>query len=147
MLLIRLARWLLRISPYTLPAIALVGMERVTALFHKRALRFAELGHQLKAELVERLGPRGVLLYPSYPSPAPRHYRPLLPPFNWVYTAILNVMELPVTQCPLGLNAEGLPLGVQVGALHGNDHVTIAVALALEEAFGGWVPPALATGG
>jgi fatty acid amide hydrolase 2 len=32
-------------------------------------------------------------------------------------------------------------LGVQVAARHGNDHLTIAVAMALEEAFGGWIAP------
>ena len=35
----------------------------------------------------------------------------------------------------------GLPLGVQVGAARGQDHLSIAVALELERAFGGWVPP------
>jgi fatty acid amide hydrolase 2 len=64
-----------------------------------------------------------------------------LPPFNWVYTGIMNVMELPVTEVPMGLNPQGLPLGVQVAGNHGCDHVTIAVALELEKEFGGWVPP------
>jgi fatty acid amide hydrolase 2 len=63
------------------------------------------------------------------------------PPFNWVYTAILNVMEFAVTQVPLGLNDRGLPVGVQVAAPPGADHRTIAVALTLEQTFGGWVPP------
>ena len=35
----------------------------------------------------------------------------------------------------------GLPLGVQVAGAPGSDHVTIRVAEALEDAFGGWVPP------
>ena len=43
---------------------------------------------------------------------------------------------------PLGLNDDGLPLGVQVAAGRDRDHVAIAVALELERAFGGWVPPA-----
>ena len=66
---------------------------------------------------------------------------PLFPPLQWVYTAILNVLELPATQVPLGLSADGLPLGVQVVAGPGRDHVCIAVAMELERAFGGWVPP------
>jgi fatty acid amide hydrolase 2 len=41
----------------------------------------------------------------------------------------------------LGLNGRGLPLGVQVAARQDNDHVSIAVAMALEEELGGWVPP------
>ncbi len=61
--------------------------------------------------------------------------------FDWVYTAIWNVMGFPATQVPLGLGRDGVPLGVQVVAAPGNDHVTIAVALELERAFGGWVRP------
>ena len=88
------------------------------------------------------------MLYPPYISPAPRHRLALLPPIHWAYTALFNVMELPVTQVPLGLSdhrgARGMPLGVQVVGAHGQDHRTIAVALELERALGGWVPPRLA---
>ena len=34
--------------------------------------------------------------------------------------------------------ADGLPLSVQVIARRGNDHLTVAVAAALERALGGW---------
>ncbi|AUX22955.1 hypothetical protein SOCEGT47_034710 [Sorangium cellulosum] len=138
-----LARWSLRRSSHTLPALGLALLEDLGRRVPARVRRAAELGGALRAELVSRLGERGVLLYPSYPEPAPRHYAPLLPPFQWTYTAVLNVMEMPATQVPLGLNGAGLPLGVQVAAIHGNDHVTIAVAQHLERVFGGWVPPAL----
>ena len=55
--------------------------------------------------------------------------------------AVFHLLGLPVTEVPLGLNPRGLPLGVQVAAADGNDHLTIAAALALEKRFGGWVPP------
>ena len=58
-----------------------------------------------------------------------------------VPTAVFNLLGLPATQVPLGLNAAGLPLGVQVVGGMDRDHVTIAVALELERVFGGWVPP------
>ncbi|MDC0681961.1 amidase [Sorangium atrum] len=138
-----LARWSVRRSTHTLPALGLALLEDVGGLLPARVERALELGKALRAELVSRIGEQGVMLYPSYPSPAPRHYAPLLPPFQWTYTAVLNVMEMPATQVPLGLNGEGLPLGVQVAAIHGNDHVTIAVAEHLERSFGGWVPPSL----
>lgn len=48
---------------------------------------------------------------------------------------------MPITQCPLGLGKEGLPLGVQVGAWRLQDHLTLEVALYLEKAFGGWRDP------
>ena len=46
-----------------------------------------------------------------------------------------------MTEIPLGLNRRGLPLGAQVVAAPGNDHVSIAVAMELERRLGGWVPP------
>uniref|UniRef100_A0A1I7WX65 Amidase domain-containing protein n=1 Tax=Heterorhabditis bacteriophora TaxID=37862 RepID=A0A1I7WX65_HETBA len=52
----------------------------------------------------------------------------------------------PVVQCPMGLDSNGLPLGVQllismqvVGAPN-SDRLLIAAAKDLEEGFGGWVP-------
>jgi fatty acid amide hydrolase 2 len=128
-------------SSHTLPALGLALFERLPALMPERARRSVALGRALKLELEARLGPRGVILYPPYPETAPRHYRALVPPFNWQYTAIFNVLEFPVTAAPLGLSARGLPLGVQIASVPGNDHVTIAVALELERRFGGWVPP------
>lgn len=136
-----LGRWSIGRSTYTLPSIVLTLLERGEALMPKRIERFCEMGAALRAEVTEVLGEHGVLLYPSFTSPAPRHHHPLVPPIRWTYTAILNVLEMPVTQVPLGLNGRGLPLGIQVGAAAGNDHLTIAVARHLEDAFGGWVPP------
>jgi len=57
---------------------------------------------------------------------------------------MFNLAGVPVTEVPLGLSAAGLPVGVQVAAGRGRDHVAIAVALELERAFGGWVPPVAA---
>lgn len=135
-----IVRWCLGRSPHTLPAIALALIERLSAVGQSQMSKFIEMGRELRQELVEAIGPSGVMLYPSYVSPAPKHNKPLFPPFNWVYTAIINVMELPSTQVPVGLD-EGLSVGVQVIGIHNNDHVTIAVAKALEAQLGGWVPP------
>ena len=136
-----LPRWALGRSAHTLPALALCALERVHGRFPGRIRRLAGMGRCLRRELIDLMGSDGVLLYPSYPTPAPRHGEPLLFPVRWMYTAIFNVMEFPVTQVPLGLDARGLPLGVQVVSVPGNDHVTIAVALELERRFGGWTPP------
>jgi fatty acid amide hydrolase 2 len=140
---LELARWLVGRSEHTLPAIVLAGMQAVADLMPARMAAASEEGRRLRAELHDLIGPAGVMLYPSYPEPAPRHNWPLLAPYKWIYTAILNVMELPSTQVPLGLSAAGLPLGVQVVGRHGNDHVTVAAALELERRLGGWVPPRL----
>jgi fatty acid amide hydrolase 2 len=94
--------------------------------------------------LLEALGDDGVMLYPAYVTTAPRHNRPALQALflrmPFAYTGIFNTLEFPATQVPLGLDKEGLPLGVQVISRPGNDHLTIAVAKELERIFGGWVP-------
>lgn len=135
-----LAAWTLRRSDHTLPAIALALLEGLGKLAPARTRALVEAGRKLKQELHELLGDDSVMLYPSFSCPSPLHDKPLTMGFHWVYTAILNVMELPVTQAPLGLSPTG-PLGVQIAAAHGRDHATLAVALELEKAFGGWVPP------
>jgi len=136
--LAELVRWAAGRSDHTLPAISLALFESVPRLMPRRVERFVEAGLDLRGRLLDLLGPGGVILYPPYVAPAPLHRRPMFPPFHWVYTGIFNAMEFPVTQVPTGLNAEGLPVGVQVVSAPGNDHVTVAVALELERAFGGW---------
>jgi Asp-tRNA(Asn)/Glu-tRNA(Gln) amidotransferase A subunit family amidase len=103
----------------------------------KRALAAAE---SLQQEVSDIIGD-GVLLHPPHPRVAPRHGRTVGKPWVLAPTAVFNLLGLPATQVPLGLNLRGLPLGVQVAGRLDNDHVTIAVAMALEEDVGGWVPP------
>ncbi|HEU0129435.1 MAG TPA: amidase [Mycobacteriales bacterium] len=136
-----LARLATRRSAHTLPALGLAVLERWPDLLPGRGRRLVALGSALREELAGLIGDDGVLFYPSFPTVAPRHNAPLLSPFAFSYTAILNVAEVCATQVPLGLDGPGLPLGVQVAAVAGNDHLTIAVARHLERELGGWVPP------
>jgi fatty acid amide hydrolase 2 len=128
-------------SNFTVPGILLALVEELPAKFGDRVREVVELGRELQLEMHEMLGDSGVMLFPSHAAVAPLHRVPLLLPFRWVYTAIINVMEMPATQVPLGLDPRGLPLGVQVIGPRHADHRTIAVALELERLFGGWVPP------
>ncbi|XP_007422714.2 fatty-acid amide hydrolase 2 [Python bivittatus] len=136
-----LVKWMIRKSSHTLPAIALGMTEKFTNYNSKVTAKLASMAQSLRAEMVELLGEDGVFLYPSHPVLAPKHHMPLGMPFNFAYTAIFNILGLPVTQCPLGLSKDGLPLGIQVVSGPQNDHLTLAVARYLEKAFGGWVPP------
>ncbi|NWW50426.1 FAAH2 hydrolase, partial [Pedionomus torquatus] len=136
-----LMKWLVGMSSHTLPAIALGLTEKVMKLNPGGNAKLVSMGKSLKEEMEALLGPDGVLLYPSHPTIAPRHNSPICMPFNFAYTAIFNVLGFPVTQCPLGLSSEGLPLGIQLVAASYNDHLTLAVARYLEKAFGGWVVP------
>jgi fatty acid amide hydrolase 2 len=139
-----LVRWALGKSRHTLPAIGVAMVEPMGELLDKRMRPLIAAGELLRSELAALLGPSGVMLYPSYTAPAPRHASTLFPPGRFAYTAILNVLGLPVTQVPLGLNRAGLPLGVQLVGQPGRDHVTIALAEHIERVFGGWVPPFVA---
>lgn len=132
------------------PIVALVMLERlmkqaektaVSGLLQRETSKFVESGLQLKDEISKLLGTNGVILYPSFSTPAPVHGRTLKFPFDVTYMFLPNVLEFPATQVPLGLNSEGLPLGMQIIGNHGRDHVTAGVAMELEKAFGGWIPP------
>ncbi|WP_277422156.1 amidase family protein [Amnimonas aquatica] len=95
----------------------------------------------LKRQLEDALRDDGILVTPPYPTVAPKHYHALLPPFNFVNCAVFNALSLPATSVPTGLNADGLPTGVQLVAAEGMDHLGIAGALALEKSLGGWAYP------
>lgn len=136
-----LVRWLTGRSPHTLPALALCALERIGDMLPDNLDKMVAHGQALRTELGELLAGNTVLLYPPHPTVAPPHGVPLRRPLSFIHTALFNVMQLPVTQIPIGLSPEGLPTGVQVVGADGQDHRTIAVAVALEEAFGGWVPP------
>ncbi|KAF4522937.1 hypothetical protein B566_EDAN012632 [Ephemera danica] len=77
----------------------------------------------------------------SHPYPALYHYAAFLRPYNYSYSAVINALNIPATQVPLGLSKNGLPLGVQVVAAPFNDRLCLAVAEELERRCGGWVPP------
>jgi fatty acid amide hydrolase 2 len=141
-----LLRALLGRSRHTLPSILLGVLEdlaesRPGSRGDRFLRRQLERGREVKAALEAMLGDDGVMLFPSHPRVAPRHNVPLLHPFAWVHTALFNVLEVPVTQVPLGLDRRGLPLGVQVVAGPGRDHLGVAVARFLEADLGGWTPP------
>lgn len=131
-------------SPHTLPLVLLALVERTSELAPKRAQKFVRMGEELKAQLEDVLGDDGVLVTLPYPEVAPKHSKPLFPPFNWVRCAIFNVLQVPSTSVPMGLNDQGLPLGVQIVAAQNNDHLSIAVAMELERRVGGWVAPWMA---
>ncbi len=142
-----LARLALGRSRHTLPALVVVAFEQLASPFHGRNQALQATGKALQAELEAALGPRGVVLFPPYTRPAPRHWMPMLTPFDFVCTGLFNVLEFPSTTVPV-LWDRGLPVGVQVIAGRGGDGLTLAVATALEHDLGGWrrANPPLVTG-
>ena len=50
------------------------------------------------------------------------------------FTAAINAAGAPALSLPLGRSAEGLPMGVQLAAAHGNERLLLELGRALEEA-------------
>ena len=130
-----------RKGPHTRALRLLLFSEWMTGKAPQGRLRKAAAAREAFArEMIDAVGD-GVLLHPSHPRVAPRHGRTVGKPWLLTTTAVFNLAGMPVAQIPLGLNPRGLPLGVQAAAGPDRDHVAVAVALELERAFGGWVPP------
>lgn len=139
-LLREIARFPFGRSSHTGPVLILSAIEALSARFDGHLSEMAARGREMQAELEDILGDDGVLLHPPYTRPAPRHHSALLrTPFDFVCTALFNVLEMPSTVVPTGFDDRGLPLSVQVVGRRGNDHVTIAAAAAIERQTGGWI--------
>ncbi len=126
-------------AQHTLPTRLTVLAEALPSSGSARARLLAQAS-ELAAEVVAAIGD-GVLLHPAQLSVAPPHRRTYGRPWITTPASVFNLAGVPVTEVPLGLGPEGLPVGVQVAAAHGSDHLTIAIALELEAVFGGWVRP------
>lgn len=59
------------------------------------------------------------------------------------YSQYSNVFNLPAASVPVCLNEEGLPSGVQVIGPPRGEKLVLEVAAIIEDAFGGWQPPAV----
>ena len=130
-------------GPHTVATRVLLVAEQVHGRIpHGWARRMMARGRALARELCAAVDD-AILLHPPLATVAPRHGRTVGRPWWLGHAVPFNLAGVPVTQVPLGLSPSGLPLGVQVAAGQGDDHLTIAAALELERAFGGWVPPRL----
>ena len=57
------------------------------------------------------------------------------------YTLPYSLTGYPCAVVRVGTTADGLPVGVQVVSPPWREDIALAVALALEQSHGGWVPP------
>ena len=93
-----LVKWCLSYSCHTLPALGLGLLEKGLSSAPDDHAHYLELGERLRNRLNSLLGEDGVLIYPSHSTPAPYHSQPILKTFNFAYTAVFNILGLPVTQ-------------------------------------------------
>lgn len=112
----------------THPVRAMIITELLTKGSFLRIQRLAAVGRRLRARLSTLLADDAILLVPALPVPAPKHGRTMIRPHMIAYTALFNVLELPVTTVPTMAPRAKLPTGIQVVANHGADAVSLAAA-------------------
>lgn len=105
-----------------------------------RKRQLDKIKKQLKEDLLKLLGDNGVLLFPTFPSSANKHFEIYYRLLDPIYLMVFNTLGLPVTQVNTGFDKNSMPIGIQVVAAPGNDHLSIAVARDIESHFGGWTP-------
>ncbi len=109
-----------------------------TAFLQAEALR-VEVAHRLAAL---HAGGIDVLLCPCVPDVAPRADAPLERPEELLWTAwapwtfAFNLSRQPAVSVPAGLDANGLPLAVQLVAALYHDELALRAARAVERGFG-----------
>lgn len=94
----------------------------------------------------DAFGPFDLLLTPTLASPPPRigYLGPEIDPREHLvrllryasFTALQNVSGAPAISLPLAQSSQGLPIGVQFAARHGEEQVLLDLAASLEEAVG-----------
>lgn len=144
--LVETLKYIFFMSPHTFPAICFGIMKNISEqLSLSKYNKLLEMRMRLKQQFKELLGDNGVLIFPSFTSPAHYPHESLYNVCNYTYMMMFNMLGLPVTQCPLGFNKNQLPLGLQIVANPGCDYLTIAMAQEIERAFGGWREPSKST--
>ncbi len=131
----------LRAREHTLPVLVLIAAEKVVERVPSAVTRRLLASGRALIREVDALIGDAILLHPPFPRLVPRHGTTLAQPWLLTPTAVFSLLRLPATQVPTGLDSRGLPLGVQVVAGRDRDHMTLAAALELERALGGWIPP------
>ncbi|CAL1292225.1 unnamed protein product [Larinioides sclopetarius] len=119
-----------------------MNMSKISMLYDEnKVAHYNELLESWVKEFDHLLDDNTVLLMPTLPVTAPYHTEMFYFLPSTCYTSIFNVLGLPSTQCPIGYTSNGLPYGIQIVGSKNNDALTIACAVELEKAFGGWKSP------
>jgi fatty acid amide hydrolase 2 len=93
--------------------------------------------NRLRNSIQRSIGLGSVLLWPVFPTTAPKHGFAWKPNKSPHYTIVSNCLGFPAISIPVGVSKQGLPVSVQVIGQPNDDETVLATAAALEKAFGG----------
>jgi len=103
---------------------------------------------ELRAEILRKMGDMEILLSPVSTEPAFRHGegnyqrgKPHCYLDTMRFSQWTNLTGFPGATVPLGMSADGLPIGVQVVGKPHEEELVLAVAEKIEAARGAWVAP------
>jgi fatty acid amide hydrolase 2 len=131
-------------AEFTVPNLVSVAMEKAFKLLKPVLLKKNnERVSQKRKVLNDLLGDQSILILPTHPRAAFFHHSGKLRPYDFIFTAVFNALDLPATQVPMGFTVDSLPIGVQVVASQGRDDLTLLAANDLDKGFGGWRPSSL----
>lgn len=105
--------------------------------------KYSSITANFRSRLEALLGDNGVLLLPGSNGGAVYLHQDVVYPQTGNMTIPFSVMQLPATACPIMLNSQSLPIGIQVVGAHGQDRLCLAMAAEIQKAFGGWKDPSL----
>ena len=99
-------------SSYTFPVLAQALMERtqdvVSGLSSDNSMPYRDSiiceVELLKNKVLNILGDSGLLLSPVHPTLPPYHHQSYTKPFNFLHTAVFNMLGLPATVIPVGIS-------------------------------------------
>uniref|UniRef100_A0A336KMB2 CSON012938 protein n=1 Tax=Culicoides sonorensis TaxID=179676 RepID=A0A336KMB2_CULSO len=135
-------KWLMGQSDHTIFAIISQFFMRNERFFPSHTKNSYEKKLEvIRNEVMDILGSNSVLILPTFPTKAYRHFGSTACTSGLQFVLLASVLNLPATTIPIGLSKKGLPIGIQVIAGQFQDRLCFAVAEFLEKKFGGWVPP------
>lgn len=141
-LYVEILKALFGMSQYSLQALTFHVLVDINMFIPRsKYLDYRKQRDDLRDKFISLLGDNGVFLYPTNPIPATFHNQVFTRCAGVLYAIIFNVLGMPSTNVPLGVNKYNMPIGIQVAAAPHQDRLCLAVAKELEEAFGGWIRP------
>ncbi|XP_076163973.1 fatty-acid amide hydrolase 2-like [Ptiloglossa arizonensis] len=139
---LELVKAIFGLSDYTIPLAYVQLLRKVHGYIPPSTEKYyRKLREEIRHKVNNVLGNDGVFICPAFSQTADLQQLLFYQSDSIIYSAFSNMMHLPSTYVPMGLNSDGLPIGFQVMAGSHQDRLCLAVARELETVFGGWVPP------